>query len=480
MAEVPKIRKHLIMILALTGMVVASVAGLSHHLEWLASLCTGFSQGCRETAEFTLFRLPLWVWGAGYYLLVSLLFFRGYQLLFWIFAFGFGVELGLMWIMFSLNIVCLFCLANFLVMLAIILCSFDPPRLWQTLSVTLAASILSTLVIPYENPHHPVPVAGEKPVLVAKVGEKAVTRDELVLPMANRVYDLEEQIYRLERERLDQLLAKMVLDREAEQQGKSSQELVKDYLATQTISVQDQEIADYYADNRARWTEWKGTEQELMMQIRAYLQQLKTQQRLMEYVRSLYPRHAVEIYLKEPQSPTIQVHLEKDDPVFGPENAPLTIVEFSDYQCPACRRNHELVRELRKAYQDQVKWVFKDFPMPGHQWARGAALAARCAAEQGKFWLYQDLLFASQEELSPDRLTQFARELDLQMEPFGQCLEAGKFKARIDKDIEQGRKFGFNTTPTFVINNRVVSGVPPAARFRQIIDEELEKLRKNS
>ena len=118
--------------------------------------------------------------------------------------------------------------------------------------------------------------------------------------------------------------------------------------------------------------------------------------------------------------------------------------------------------------------------MPGHQWARGAALAARCAGEQGRFWEYQDALFASQEELTPDRLTQLAGELNLQLEPFRQCLETDKFQSRLNKDLEQGRKLGFDTTPTFVINNRVVSGAPPAAHFRQIINEELERVRQNS
>lgn len=473
-------RNRLLVILSLTGIAVAAVAGLSHRFEWLASLCTGFGEGCRETADFSLFRLPLWVWGVGYYLLVTLLYFRGRGLLFWILALGFGVELGLMWIMFSQSIICLFCLVNFLVMLALFLCVFQAPRVWQALTVTLAAAILAALIIPYENPRQPSPAAGQQPALAARVGTKTITYDELVLPLSSRIYDLQEQIYRLERDRLDQLLAKLVLDREAEQQGKGAQELVKEFVASQPVTVQDQEVVDYYNENRARWGDWKGTEQDLMAQIRAYLQQLKTQQRLMEYVRSLYPRHGVEVYLKEPQSPVIEVRIEKDDPVYGAANAPLTIVEFSDYECPACRRNHELVRELRQIYQDRVKWIFKDFPMPSHQRARGAALAARCAAEQGKFWQYQDLLFASQEELSPEHLTQLAVELGLEMEPFGQCVQAGKFQARIDKDIEQARKFGFNTTPTFVINHRVVSGVPPATRFRQIIDEELDKLRKNS
>jgi protein-disulfide isomerase len=312
------------------------------------------------------------------------------------------------------------------------------------------------------------------------VGDTVITYDELLQPLASRIAELEQQIYRLERERLDQLVAKMLLDREAEHQGKQPQDLVKEVLASQTVTVDDREVEDYYVENRSRWAEWKGSEQELKTQIRAYLQQVKAQQKLLEYAKSLNSKHGAEIYLKEPQPPSVQISLEKDDPVTGPENALLTIVEFSDYQCPACRRNHEVVRELRATYGDRVKWVFKDFPMPGHKWAKGAAIAAHCAAEQGEFWRYQDLLFGSQEELSSDRLTHLAKQLGLQIEPFSQCLQAGKFQSHIDKDIEQGRKFGFNTTPTFVINNRVVTGAPPPDRFRQIIDEELEKVRKSS
>jgi len=478
MAEVEKIRRRLVLVFALVGVGVASVAGLSQYFEWLASLCTGFSEGCRETAEFSLFHLPLWLWGVGYYLLVLVLVLACYPLVFWTITLGFGVELGLVWIMFSQNIVCVFCLANLVVMLALFACSLNLERVWQIASVTLAASILATLVIPSQNGRL-LALARQEPGVVAKIGDKVIGYDELVLPMANRIYDLQEQIYRLEHERLDQLLAKLVIEREAEMQAKPVQELVKDYLAAQTITVSDEEIAAYYLENRARLGEWRGTEDDLKSQIRNYLQQLKSQQRLLEYARSLYSRHGVEVFLKEPHYPIIQVQIDRDDLVFGPENAPVTIVEFSDYQCPACRRSHELVRQLRQSYGNQVRWVFKDFPMPGHQWARTAALAARCAAEQGKFWEYQDLLFASSEEFTPSRLTQLARKLYLRMEPFSQCLELGKFQARIDRDIEQAKKLGFDTTPTFVINNRVVSGAPPADRFRQIIDEELEKISKN-
>lgn len=128
MADVAKIRSRLVLGLALTGVLVASVAGLSQHLEWLASFCAGFSEGCRQTADFSLFHLPLWLWGVGYYLLILLLFFGSYSLVLWALAVGFGIELGLVWIMFSQNIVCVFCLANFAVMLALVLCSLELPR----------------------------------------------------------------------------------------------------------------------------------------------------------------------------------------------------------------------------------------------------------------------------------------------------------------------------------------------------------------
>jgi protein-disulfide isomerase len=106
-------------------------------------------------------------------------------------------------------------------------------------------------------------------------------------------------------------------------------------------------------------------------------------------------------------------------------------------------------------------------------------MAAHCAAEQGKFWEYQDLLFSSQEELAPEQLLQLAKDLGLQEDSFKTCLEVGKFQAHVEKHIEEGKKFGLDTTPTFIINNRLVSGAPPADRFKQIIDEELQRVARD-
>jgi protein-disulfide isomerase len=472
--------KRIIFVLSLAGILVALVAGLSHRLEWLAALCTGLGDGCKATAQFSLFALPVWLWGAIYYLLVSALWVGAYGWLFWVLAAGFGVELGLMWAMLSMNTVCVFCVANFAVMVALVLCSLHKARIWQTLTVTLAAFILSTALIPKGNGIQSYTASKQDPFLVARVAGQVITYDELVQPVASRIYDLQQQIYRLERDRLDQLVAKKALEKEAENQGKPLQELLKEFLASQSVTVEDHEVDDYYAENRSRFAEWNGSQQELFAQIRAYLLQVKRQQTVLEYSKSLGSKYDVAVYLKEPQSPMIQVAMEKDDPVLGPSNAPLTIFEFSDYQCPACRRTHAVVRELQQLYNDRIRWVFKNFPMPGHKWARGAAMAAFCAAEQGKFWEYHDLLFSSHEDLSPQHLLELAKGLGLQQDTFINCLDAGKSQANVERHIEEGKKFGLDTTPTFIINNRLVSGAPPADRLKEIIDEELQRVAKDS
>jgi protein-disulfide isomerase len=480
MAEQCAQRKRVILLLGLAGVLIALLAGLSHRIEWLASLCTGLGDGCKTTAQFSLFGVPVWAWGVVFYLLISALWVGACEWLFWLVAAGFGAELALLWVMFSTKTVCVFCVANFLVMCCLIVFSFRKGRFWQTSTVTLACLLLSAQLVPRLNEAQPYALANQNSAVVATAAGQAITYDELVHPVASRIHDLQQQIYRLERERLDQLIAKMVLQKEAENRGKPLQELVREFLNSQNVTVENKEVEDYYAENRARFADWSGPQQDLMAQIRAYLQQVKRQQLVLDYSKSLGQNYDVAVYLKEPRSPLIQVTMEKDDPVFGPTNAPLTIFEFSDYQCPACRRSHAVVREMRQLYNDRIRWVFKDFPMPGHKWAKGAAMAAHCAAEQGKFWEYHDLLFNTQEELTPEHLLQLAKDLGLPQEPFSKCLEVGKYQALVDKYVEEGRKFGLDTTPTFVINNRLVSGAPPPDRFKRIIDEELQRVARDS
>ncbi len=162
-------------------------------------------------------------------------------------------------------------------------------------------------------------------------------------------------------------------------------------------------------------------------------------------------------------------------PVKGPKNAPVTIVEWSDFQCPFCSRAVPTITEIEKEYAGKVKVAFKHQPLPFHQNARLAANAAMAANEQGKFWQMHDKLFANQQALDRASIEKYAQEIGLDMNKFKAALDSNKFDAEITKDSNEGMQAGANGTPTFFINGRMLVGAQPIDQFKAIIDEELKK-----
>jgi len=158
----------------------------------------------------------------------------------------------------------------------------------------------------------------------------------------------------------------------------------------------------------------------------------------------------------------------------GPADAPITIVEFSDYQCPFCRRWHDEVYEnLLASYPGKIKFVYRNLPLTSiHPDAQGAAEAAMCAGEQNVYWQYHDKLFSS-EILGSGAYTQYAKELNLDMTAFGNCISTEKYKAKIQADSDFALNLGVRSTPTFFINGLAVVGAQPIDVFKQIIDKEL-------
>jgi len=158
----------------------------------------------------------------------------------------------------------------------------------------------------------------------------------------------------------------------------------------------------------------------------------------------------------------------------GPADAPITIVEFSDYQCPYCRRWHDEVYEpLLAAYAGQVRLVYRHFPLTAiHPDAMSAAEAAMCAGEQDAYWLYHEKLFSS-ESLGNSTYMQYAQDLKLNMNTFEACLNDHKYQAVIEADSNAAIDLGINATPTFFINGIRVVGAQPLGVFQQVIDKEL-------
>jgi len=467
-------RTRLLLVLSLLGLAVAGISGAAEYLPWLASLCGSLSGGCKETAEFNLFTLPLWLWGAIYYIALVVLLIRARFLVFWWVAVAFGVELSLIWIMVSLHALCIFCLLNCLIVVLILVFSFKLERLWQTLAVSLLAFIFATYIIPKENQSIAFEPKLREQTVVAVVKGQPVTAAELELPLASELHQLEMQIYAKKKDRLDRIITERLLEEEAQRRGLSIQQLVAEAVPPQQVSVTEEEVERYYQANQDKWSAWRGSEEGLKTRIRDFLRNEKYRRDVIEFSRSLVGPEEVVVYLEEPQMPVVHVDTDKD-PALGPADAGVTIIEFSDYLCPACRKAHEVTGKIKERYKDRIRWVFKDFPLRQHKWAETAAAAAHCAGEQGKFWEYQEILFSSQEELNPTRLKQYAGELGLQTNLFGQCLDSGKYKSVVEGGIEAARKAGINSTPTFVIDNVPSSGALSLENFQELIDAALEK-----
>jgi len=165
-------------------------------------------------------------------------------------------------------------------------------------------------------------------------------------------------------------------------------------------------------------------------------------------------------------------------PPKGEKDAPVTIIEFTDYQCPFSRRfAKEVLPQIEKNYiqTGKVKFYFRDFPLSFHQYAQKAALAARCANEQGKFWEYHDKIFQNQQNLNEENLKKWAKELDLDLDKFNQCLEEEKYKKEVEKDFANGQSAGVRGTPTFFVNGKIIRGAQPYDQFKKAIDEALAK-----
>ena len=170
------------------------------------------------------------------------------------------------------------------------------------------------------------------------------------------------------------------------------------------------------------------------------------------------------------------IPINADDPVLGSADAPITIIEFADFQCPYCQRHaQETYPQLQANYGDKIRFVYKDFPLSSiHPQAFPAALASHCAQEQGQFWEYHDLLFSGQQELGDDAYTAYAEQLGLNMNDFNACYQDQKYTDQVQTDYNYAVQLGVSSTPTFFINGIAVIGAQPYSVFSQIIDYELQ------
>lgn len=173
---------------------------------------------------------------------------------------------------------------------------------------------------------------------------------------------------------------------------------------------------------------------------------------------------------KEPAPAKANIQVADSDHIRGNKNAKITIVEFSDLQCPFCSKFHTTMNQVMAAYPNEVRWVFKHFPLNFHQYAQKSAEASECAAEQGKFWEYIDNIFTNQSSLNADYLATAAKAAGLNTSQFDSCLSSGKYAGKVSSDYSLGQQSGVSGTPASFINGELVSGAVPFETIKQKIE----------
>jgi protein-disulfide isomerase len=294
--------------------------------------------------------------------------------------------------------------------------------------------------------------------------------DRIKEPLAN----LEKQKFQLRKQGLDGFVVEKLVQAEAKKRNMTEEQLVKAEVDDKIPQPPEAEIKKLYDEAKERLPPGTTFEQ-VKPQIVDFLSGSKKQERAREFFAELKKNNNVTITLPEPpKAPVERKQVEATGPAKGPEGAPITIVEFSDFQCPFCSRAIGTVDEVLKAYPNQVRLVFRQFPLDFHKQAPKASEAALCAHDQGKFWEYHDALFANQKALEVPALKGYAKELGLDTGKFDKCLDSGEKAATVNADLEAGKKVGVTGTPAFFINGILLSGAQPIEEFKSVIDEELK------
>lgn len=305
--------------------------------------------------------------------------------------------------------------------------------------------------------------------VLASVNGVAIMQQQVDGTIAARIRPLQQQLYAIRKGALDNLIVSRLLEVEARARGVSVDELRRQLTEGQ-ISVTHGQVEEAYAQNASFFAAMSPDEARERLRL-----DLENQARMKHYragLDNLRKKWNVTVHLAAPV-----FALELDDggsPARGAAKAAVTIVEFSDFECGFCRDVQLALKQIVERYGRDVRLIFKHLPLEGHRNALPAARAAYCAAEQDRFWEFHDAVFAAG-ELSPAVLDQVAAELGLGMDRFKACVASEQSRAAVVKDIETARSFRVDSTPSFLVNGKLIKGALSFVEFQKIIERELNQ-----
>lgn len=300
-------------------------------------------------------------------------------------------------------------------------------------------------------------------------GSRIIREKEIDEALGSQLYNLQERVYNLRKKALDNLITRILLKEEARKRGMSEQDLRAQLMPAQ-VEVRKADIDKAYTEMVSTLENMSEEEAKLRIKL-----DLEGRLRLDGYkaaVSELVNGADIQTYLVPPVAAAARINSE--GPSLGSKQAPVTVVEFSDFQCPYCKQASGMVKRLVEAYGDSVRLVFKQMPLSIHPDAFKAAQASICANQQGRFWDFHDLLFGAN-DLSMQALKKYAVGLGMRMNEFESCLDSEASSASVRSDIQEAVRADVQGTPTFFVNGRILRGMRTAEDLKNLIDLALRQ-----
>lgn len=311
--------------------------------------------------------------------------------------------------------------------------------------------------------------------VLAIVGGQPIPANALTERLKPVIYNLRYNVYQAIKNSVDQMIYSLLVLDEARRRGVEPEVIIRTEITDKLRTPTEEEIARFYDEKKASLNADLAT---VRPQIIEYLEQLRRDGLEHTLREKLKATASVRMLLEEPEPPALNIGTD-DDPSRGAPNAPVTLVVFSDFQCPSCGANHPMIEETVNSYGNQVRLVYRDFPLAMHENARKAAEAANAAFAQGKYFEYAEVLFKNQKALDVASLKKYATEVGLNRARFDAALDSGAYAAEVNHDIADGQQYGVVGTPTVFVNGVRVNNLSDET-LRAAIDRALAQKRKTA
>jgi protein-disulfide isomerase len=303
------------------------------------------------------------------------------------------------------------------------------------------------------RPSAPPATNADRARVLATVNDKQITMGNIEDSLRPLIFNVQQEVYTLRKQDLELKINDTLLAQEAQKKGVTTRALLETEVSAKVAPVSDAQAQAFYDENKDRIS---GEFAQTKTQIVQYLQERKEQEAVLALAQQLRRASTIQVNLTAPESPAFSIATD-DQPTKGAPKASVTIVEFTDFECPSCARQHPILDRIVTEFGDRVRLVVRDFPLSQHANARKAAEAAEAAREQGKYWEYASVLFRNQSALGVDKLRQYATEVGLNRAQFDASLDSGKLAEKVQRDVMDGRKLGINGTPTLYVNGKRIS-----------------------